>query len=203
MKLFKIIFISIISIFIFQSQLYGINLRCDFKQKLYELNDKEFNGVECGWGVGKSICKVRDSGERKWISEVIIKNKDVVIIYELDDYQRGSYTNQEKRDWREREKERVFKVENVVHHHKKHNDEVDLYDRYIFVINETTGELVSKLMGKEEGDDSSIYTFGLYTLFFDNLSKKSILTKYISFLSPMNNKTVNWTTSYYGECKIE
>ena len=202
MKLFKIFFISIISILIFQSQLYGINLSCDFQQRLFGINDKEFNGVVCGWGVGKSICKVQDSGERKWISEIIIKNKDVVIMYELNNYDRGSYTNQQKRDWREREKERVFKVENVVHH-KTIYDEKVFMERYIVVINETVGEKISKLMGKEEGDDSWIYKVGLYTLFFDNLSKQSILTEYISFITPMNNKTVNWTTSYYGECEIE
>ena len=201
MKLFKIFFISIISILIFHSQIYGINLRCDFKQKLYELNDKEFNGVGCGWGVGKSICKVQDSGERKWISEVIIKNKDVEIVIELSDYDRGSKTNQQKRILMEIDKERVFKVENVVHHHKKHNDEVDFIDRYIFVINETVGEKISKLIGKEEGDDSFIYKVGLYTLFFDNLSKKSILTEYGSYL--IMDGRYNWTTSYYGECEIE
>lgn len=83
MKFFKISFISIISILIFQSQLYGINLRCDFQQRLYGINDKEYNGVSCGWMGSKSdcekhgcnICNVRDDGELfDWISEVIIKN---------------------------------------------------------------------------------------------------------------------------------
>ena len=77
MKLFKILFISIISILIFQSQLYGINLRCDFQQRLFGINEKEYNGVTCGWMGSKSdcekhgcnICEVRDNGElHQWIS---------------------------------------------------------------------------------------------------------------------------------------
>ena len=73
MKLFKISFISIISILIFQSQLYGINLRCDFKQRL---NDTEFSGVKCNDDKSSPICyTVSDerSGELKeWISSVSI-----------------------------------------------------------------------------------------------------------------------------------
>ena len=98
MKLFKILFISIISIFIFHSQLYGINLRCDFKQILFKSESyKEFNGVRCGWGSRKLICDVKKSGEfHEWISEVIIKNKDVVIMNELSDFERDRLTNKEK-----------------------------------------------------------------------------------------------------------
>ena len=103
MKLFKIIFFSIISILIFQSQIYGINLSCDFKKRLFEINKNLENVVICGWGTGESICKVKDSRQedgwldKLWISEVIIKNKDVVIMNELSNYDRGSLTNKEKR----------------------------------------------------------------------------------------------------------
>ena len=128
MKLFKILFISIISIFIFQSQIYGINLRCDFKKRLFDINKNQDNRVTCGWLWGKSycekkgcnICEVRDSRQEDsvldgyWISEVVIKDEDVVIRYELSDFDRSRYTNKEKRDWREKQNRRVFKLENVV-----------------------------------------------------------------------------------------
>ena len=123
MKFFKILFISIISIFIFQSQIYGINLRCDFKKRLIGINENKENVVSCGWGEGRSVCKIKDSREEdeqldyNWISEVTIKNKDVVIRYEMNDYDNSRKTNQQKRDWRERENRRVFKVDDVVHHH--------------------------------------------------------------------------------------
>ena len=44
MELFKILIISIISIFIFQSQIYGINLSCDFNKRI---NTKYFNEITC------------------------------------------------------------------------------------------------------------------------------------------------------------
>ena len=46
---------------------------------------------------------------------------------------------------------------------------------------------------------------GLYTLFFDNLSKNSILTEYYSIHTSDSYRggVSNWTTSHYGECEIE
>ena len=80
MKLFKILSISIISIFFFHSQIYGINLNCYFKLKL---NNKEFNGIPCNVRNTPSVCK-KKFGEQyeyeDWFSEVIIRDKDVVIM---------------------------------------------------------------------------------------------------------------------------
>lgn len=201
MKLFKILIISIISIFIFQSQIYGINLRCDFKKRLIGINENKENVVSCGWGEGRSVCKIKDSREEdeqldyNWISEVTIKNKDVVIRYEMNDYDSSRKTNQQKRDWRERENRRVFKVDDVVHHHtitRVNTEHERVYtDRYMIVINETHVDY--------EGKPGYLGKFYLYTLFFDNLSKNSILTHYYS--EHFTNGVSNWTTSYYGECE--
>ena len=82
MKLFKISFISIISILIFQSQLYGINLRCDFKRKLEvsnfdNLDVIKFNGISCGSSIINLCTDITQSSnvDFRWISKVIIKNK--------------------------------------------------------------------------------------------------------------------------------
>ena len=207
MKLFKILFISIISIFIFQSQIYGINLRCDFKKRLFDINKNQDNRVTCGWLWGKSycekkgcnICEVRDSRQEDsvldgyWISEVVIKDEDVVIRYELSDFDRSRYTNKEKRDWREKQNRRVFKLENVVHH-KNFIEERKFKDRYVVVINETWEN-----WGKK-GNSGKV---GLYTLFFDNLSKKSILTDYNShkLSEGFGGGNTSFTNSYFGECE--
>jgi len=160
------------------------------------------NGVNCGWG-GQYVCRVKNSqdggGEfHKWISEVIIKNKDVVIMNELSNYDRGSLTNKEKRK-KKKSKERVLIVESVVHHkeedrlEKNFENENELVDRYIFVINETVETYRERKLVFLDYRQ-------LYTLFFDNLSKKSILTKYISYT---NQGRSNWSTSYFGKCEIE
>ena len=71
MKLFKISVISIISILIFQSQLYGINLRCDFKQRL---NDRELNGVKCSVNYSPPLCVIESNDKlHKVIQEVKLK----------------------------------------------------------------------------------------------------------------------------------
>ena len=96
MKLFKISFISIISILIFQSQLYGINLRCDFKQRL---NDTEFNGVKCNDDKSSPICYTvsdEESGELKeWISSVSIRNKKVFLICKFFSKEHTSFKHTE------------------------------------------------------------------------------------------------------------
>ena len=83
MKLFKFSFISIISILIFHSQLYGINLSCDFKQRI---NERELNGVKCGL-VFNPICEIKKSDELQgWISEVIIMAEDIEVVTEPPDF---------------------------------------------------------------------------------------------------------------------
>ena len=92
---------------------------------------------------------------------------------------------------------RVFKVDNVVHHktirHVKTENEYVYTDKYMIVINETH---------VFEGKTVGLGKFYLYTLFFDNLSKNSILTHYYSEHVTKEGVS-NWTTSYYGECEIE
>ena len=63
-------------------------------------------------------------------------------------------------------------------------------DRYIFVINETDGSTSTSI--------SMIR--GFYTLYFDNLTKESILTDYYNVHNP--DKVRNFTRSYYGECEV-
>ena len=194
MKLFKILFISIISILIFQSQLYGINLRCDFKQRLFGINEKEYNGVTCGWYEGDksfcdkngcNICKVEDNGELLyWISEVIIKNKDVEIVREPNDYNQDTFSDEDKRGYYKQEKEKLYLVESEVHHKSVQGWS---NERYIFVINRTTNSIVSQGNKVE-----------LYTLWFRPDSKLSILTEYVPY---WNSIYTNWTRSYYGKCE--
>ena len=95
MKLFKFSFISIISILIFHSQLYGINLSCDFKQRI---NERELNGVKCGL-VFNPICEIKKSDELQgWISEVIIMDEDVVVVTEPPDFLKPKSTQNNSED---------------------------------------------------------------------------------------------------------
>lgn len=197
MKIFKISIISIISILIFQSQLYGINLRCDFKRKL---NTIDFNGIYCKSYV-EGICTQGNSEKyRGWISEVIIKNKDVEIVTELSDGDRNNLTNKQKRIMRKELGDRIIKLESEVHQKTGFDGEELIIDRYIFTINETKEKVVTK------GNDGSIisinisHIWGLYTLYFDNLTKESILTDYYNVHNP--DKVRNFTRSYYGECEV-
>jgi len=193
MKLFKISIISIISILIFQSQLYGINLSCDFEQRL---NDRELNGVTCSQKF-KPICQIKsEDRHHSWISEVIIKKKDVVIMKEQSDYSRSISNNKRRKELRSEDEERGLKVESVIHQKGewiiKTLDERYKQDRYIFVIS-----------NKIEFNSSS------YTLLFDNMTKQSTLTEYNSnyreSLDGTHTKSlsnpVNYTVSYFGECE--
>ena len=75
-----------------------------------------------------------------------------------------------------------------------------IIDRYIFVINETKEKVVTK--GKDGSTSISIsQIWGFYTLYFDNLTKESILTDYCNVHNP--DKVRNFTRSYYGECEVE
>jgi len=193
MKLFKISFISVISIFIFQSQLYGINLSCDFKQILNDKN--ELNGITCRDNDHSKKhghnCRVKSEDDyHQWISEVIIKNKDVVIMDEQSNYQRGKTNNKQKREYRERSKERGLIVESVVHHKNEWSGD-DKIDRYIFVIKDC--EVCP-------GGPSKTYNYLLYTLFFNNISKQSILTQYNSII--MSGDTSDWSETHFGECEV-
>ena len=186
MKLFKILSISIISIFFFHSQIYGINLRCDFNQIL-EVEDvnskmkKEFvNGVGCSRFYGE-LCRVNSEDNfHRWISEVIIKNKDVVIINEQSNYTRSKTNNEEKRKFRRREKERKLIVESVVHNT---SSGFSVKNNYFFVIRDVSL--------------SGIISF--YTLMFNNLSGESILIEYTSTL--YKEKYMDWTNSHFGKCR--
>ena len=194
MKSFKISFISIISILIFQSQIYGINLSCDFKRKV---NKTDFNGIHCSSGT-EEICTEGNSGKlNEWISEVIIKNKDVEIVTELTDYEREILTNKKIRKRMKELGDRILKVDSEVHQKTGHGESLFI-DRYIFVINETKEKVLTK------GNDGSVTTsistiLGFYTLYFDNLTKESILTDYWNVQNP--DKIRNWTKSYFGECE--
>ena len=178
MKLFKILFISIISILIFQSQLYGINLRCYFKRKV---NKTDFNVINCGEEKKyRNFCNDLEGKSRvkRWISEVIIKDKDVEIVRELSDYEIEHKIG-------ESFKEGKFLVESEVHQKYEFDGRrIDKWDRYFFVIQES------------ESTSHPMYHRPFYTLFFDNKFGESILTYYRSHESL-------FTTSYYGECKIE
>ena len=95
MKLFKISFSSIISTLIFQSQLYGINLSCDFKQRI---NENELNGVKCGL-VFNPICEIKKSDELQgWISEVIIMAEDIEVVTEPPDFLKPKSTQNNSED---------------------------------------------------------------------------------------------------------
>ena len=197
MKLFKISFISIISILIFQSQLYGINLSCDFKRKL---NTIDFNGIYCKSYV-EGICTQGNSEKYSgWVSEVIIKDKDVEIVTELSDGDRNNLTNKQKRKRMEELGDRIIKLESEVHQKTGFDGEELIIDRYIFTINETKEKVVTK--GKDGSTSISLsHIWGFYTLYFDNLTKESILTDYWNVHNP--DKVRNYTRSYYGKCEIE
>ena len=181
MKLFKISFISIISILIFQSQLYGINmLRCDFKHRV---NDYEFNGVDCS-GIFKTskptLCSPQES-DTFWVSGVTILHNQGLLELEPPDYIRSE---QNEKKYKEFKKfyDSGLKVESIFHQPNFGEKGMER-DRYIFVL--TTG-----------------YT--LYSLFFDNISKKSILTEYNS-LNKVGSKMdthSTWSKSYFGECEV-
>jgi len=160
------------------------------------------NGVKCENGKsdykvkGKTyhdpICEIIKNGGWNhpfhiWISEVIIKNKDVVIMTELSNQQKGSLTNKEIRKFRKSDEERGLIVKSVVHHKYEYIGE-NKRDRYIFVI-------------KDSGENDLKYKdWMLYTLFFDNLSKQSVLTEYVSGVG-FDELYYNWTESHFGECE--
>ena len=172
----------ILSILFFHSQLYGINLSCDFEQIL-EVKDEDTkkkiysqNGVFCS-DRSNPICVVKsDDKYRSWISEVKIKNKGVLIINEQSNYEKGITTKIKKKLLRIEDRERGLMVESIVHQKNDRFGE----DRYIFVIKD--------MLGMD-------YLF--YTLFFDNLSKKSILTKYNSVKYPNEKGKKNILVGLY------
>jgi len=184
MKLFKISFISIISILIFQSQLYGINLNCYFKLKL---NNKEFNGINCDVDNTPSVCKKQFGEEyeyQDWFSEVIIRDKDVVIIKEPMEFNRSSWTNKKIRSWK-KENKKISKVGSIFHHTYKSKYTKLIQDSYIIVFD-------------SESD--------LFSLYFDNISKKSTLVVNHSLNKEINEHLDSHTIfskTYFGECEIE
>ena len=94
--------------------------------------------------------------------------------------------------------DRILKVDSEVHQKTGFDGRELIIDRYIFVINETKEKVVTK------GNDGSVTTsistiLGFYTLYFDNLTKESILTDYWNVHNP--DKVRNYTRSYYGKCE--
>ena len=80
----------------------------------------------------------------------------------------------------------VLILESVVHHQTGLEGTEDEIDRYMFVF---------------EGR----YSYTLYSLFFDNVSKESYLTEHISF-NKLKFKEENHQTSFrtsLGKCEIE
>ena len=183
MKLFKISFISFISILIFQSQLYGINLRCDFKQRL---NDTEFNGVKCNDDKSSPICyTVSDerSGELKeWISSVSIRNKKVFLINEPTDYFL-SISSDKVIEMKRDHNMYSLEVESMVHHNTD-TGRGNKKDSYIFVFENQ---------------------YNLYSLYFENFTKKTTLIHYkFRHKEPEGNKDHQSSSElHFGECEIE
>ena len=177
MKLFKISFSSIISTLIFQSQLYGINLSCYFKQRI---NERELNGVKCSL-VFNPICEIKKSDELQgWISEVIIMAEDIEVVTEPPDFLKPKSTQKQLRRYQERSKIKS-KVENILHHTLEQEELNIKKDSYI-------------IMFQSE--------YNPYSLYFDNISKSSILIEYGS-LNKEGLPPINTTESFFGECEIE
>ena len=178
MKLFKISFISIISILIFQSQLYGINLTCYFKQII---KGNEYNGVLCGVELpnmepSTPICVIEGIDVNDWISEVVIRDKDVVITWELGKYGKEGKSPYQILKRKESMKEN-HKVHSMLNHVRPLPSGINKETDYLFVF-----------------DDSR----RLYSLFFDNYSKKTILNQYSSY----NHKNSTYSVSHFGECEV-
>ena len=177
MKLFKIIFFSIISILIFQSQIYGINLTCDFKQRL---NDRELNVVKCGV-INNPICNIKESDELQgWVSEVIILDGDVVVINEPPDFLKPKSTQKQLRRWKESSKINS-KVESILHHTFENEKLGVKKDSYIILFQSVSNP---------------------FSLSFDTISKNSILIKYVS-LNKEGLPPIVYTESQFGESEIE
>ena len=85
----------LLSILIFQSQLYGINLTCYFKQKI---NDKLNNPVICS-NYDSSVCEVeRQNPNFGWYSELRIMDTNVVLFEEPSDSIRSTLTNKKLKE---------------------------------------------------------------------------------------------------------
>ena len=192
MKLFKIIFLSIISIFIFQSQLYGINLSCDFKKRI---NTRYFNYIVCTedldelttQGKNFKVCySPEDEMLSGWIYKLLIEGKSGVILNKWSDHFIKFITDTEGSPPKSRGPGNIIiKVIHEVNDIFK-SDGIQNKNSYLVTL---------------END-----LFGIYTLYFDSLSKKSILTNYQSMKSikPNSDKRLTWTTTLWGKCeKIE
>ena len=184
MKLFKISFISFISILIFQSQLYGINLSCDFKKRI---NTRYFNQILCGdnpnvWGGGVfDICELEESEEYfDWTYKIIIQDKDVLMKFKRSDYHLKTYPDSPKEEIYD------LKVEYVDNHI---DDKPFVYDNTS--INGTENSYLFYLKSSYNSK---------YTLYFDSLSKKSILTSYHSLIR--YNEKDTWFETTLGHCEI-
>ena len=189
MKLFKISFISFISILIFQSQLYGINLSCDFKKRI---NTKYFNEIICSEDLDElhqgKIFEVCNSPEDEmlsgWIYKLLIEGKSGVILRKWSDQFIKYITDTEGSPPKSMGPGNIIiKVIHEVNDIFK-SDGIQNKNSYLVTL----------------GND----LFGIYTLYFDSLSKKSILTNYQSMKSikPNSDERLTWTTTSWGKCEI-
>jgi len=184
MKLFKISFISFISILILQSQLYGINLSCDFKQKL---NDKESNGVKCQDVNRPSICYIvsdkRGMELKGWVSRVKIMNNKVSLINELSDSKLSTWSKRNIKFERKMEMEKSpMWVESMVHYNSN-TEGGNKKDSYIFVFGNK---------------------YNLYSLYFENFTKKTTLIHY-EFRNKEyegNDDHRSWSVTHFGKCEV-
>ena len=175
MNFLKISFISIIIIPIFQSQLYGIKLDCHFKPKITK---RYFNNIICS-------DTLKDVTDTKNVYDVCELNEPTRPIDKLSMYDGKEVWISQRhpsfmiKHWKNNGKkipkppnDIYFKVINVVNHLKEYEDE---YFR---------------------GEDSYLFTlkndiYGIYILYFDSISKKSILTSYHSGVSG-EKKDINY-----------
>ncbi len=184
MKLFKISFISIISIFFFQSQLYGINLLCKFKLKI---NERHINHITCSDTLKDvtdnknvyDVCDTSISGKEIYGLDIDTKSKDVFVKMGHPNFM-IEYWKKEGKKIPKEPKGRFYKVSNVLNHKKK-------------------------LSGEYSGGENTYLItmehriFGIYTLYFDSSSKKSILVSYRSGKS-REKKDISYSVTKFGKC---
>jgi len=157
-------------------------LRCNFKEKV---NDTEYNEVTCNLKY-KPVCEIKESESGEGNFRVFVMGKRGSLEVKPSDYLKkqinngNDLTELQMRNFRFMN-DKEFKVESIFHQPDLTKGEER--DRYIFVLNDG-------------------YSF--YSLFYDNISKKSILTEYSS-INKNTTKTdthSTWTTTHFGKCVV-